>query len=74
MTSPLETRTSHGPGVGRVALWAVLVLCVIAGSMFLVVGLGSSGDTSLGGYMIALPAALVAALCAYGLSRSNRAH
>jgi F0F1-type ATP synthase assembly protein I len=70
MTSPLETRTSGG-GVGRIALWAVLVLCVVAGSMFLVVGLGSSGDTSLGGYMIALPAALVAALCAYGLGRNQ---
>jgi high-affinity Fe2+/Pb2+ permease len=57
---------------GRVALWAVLVLCLVAGAMFFVVGAGSSGDTRLGGFMIAVPAAIVAALCVYGISRMNR--
>ena len=65
--------TSHhiqdhrGAGAGRVALWAVLVIALVVGSMFLVVGLAGDGDTRTGGFMIAVPAAIVAALCAMGL-------
>ena len=70
----ITTHSSSSSTFGRVALWAVLVLCLVAGAMFFVVGAGSSGDTRLGGFMIALPAAIVAGLCVYGLStqRSSR--
>lgn len=67
----MATRTTSRTGVARVALWTVLVVCLVAGSMFLVVGLTNSGDTQTGGFMVALPAALVAGLCAYGISRSR---
>lgn len=54
-------------GLGRVGLWSVLVVALVVGSAFLVVGLGSDGDARLGGFMVAVPCGIVAALCARGL-------
>ncbi len=61
--------TTERRGAGRIALWAVLVLALVVGSMFLVVGLANTGDTRTGGFMVAVPSAIVAALCAMGLRR-----
>jgi F0F1-type ATP synthase assembly protein I len=69
----MQTTTSptSSTGVGRILLWTVLVLSLVAGGMFLAVALTSSGDTQTGGLMVAIPAALVAGLCAFGLSRAR---
>jgi len=68
MTASVEHNRGRSGG-GRVALWAVLVATLVVGSAFLVVALGSSGDTRLGGFMVAVPSAIVAGLCAAGLRR-----
>jgi F0F1-type ATP synthase assembly protein I len=70
MTTTTHTSSS---GVGRVLLWIGLVLSLVVGGMFLAVALTSGGDEQTGGFMIALPAACIAALCAFGLSRSRAA-
>lgn len=66
---PQQSSTSR---VGRVLLWVMLVLCLVVGGMFFAVAVTNSGDTETGGYMIALPAGLIAALCVYGLAHQRR--
>jgi len=71
MTSTTSTSSASSAGVGRVLLWIGLTLSLVVGGMFLAVALTNSGDTETGGWMVAIPAAFVAALCAFGLSRSR---
>lgn len=69
------TTTTHSSSSGavRVLLWLGLVVSLIVGGMFLAVALTNGGDEQTGGYMIAIPAACIAGLCAFGLSRSRSA-
>ena len=62
-------RTNGGRSAGRVALWVVLVLTLVAGLMFLAVAVTSSGDEQTGGLMVALPSLAIAGLCGLGLRR-----
>jgi len=50
-------------------LWTALVVLVVVGGMFFAVGATNSGDTRTGGFMVALPAAALCALCLWALSR-----
>lgn len=67
-----KTTAASTRGTGRILLWIGLVLSLVLGGMFLAVAVTSSGYVQTGGLMIAIPAALIAGLCAFGLSRGSR--
>lgn len=71
MTS--TTSETHATSPGRVLLWIGLVISLVIGGMFLAVALTNGGDEQTGGYMVAIPAAFIAGLCAFGLSRGRTA-
>lgn len=67
-----KTTAASTRGPGRILLWIGLVLSLVLGGMFLAVAVTSSGYAQTGGLMVAIPAALIAGLCAFGLSRGSR--
>ncbi|HVM06992.1 MAG TPA: hypothetical protein VM345_00895 [Acidimicrobiales bacterium] len=65
----METTSQERGRIGTVMLWTALVVLVVVGGMFFAVGATNSGDTRTGGFMVALPAAALCALCLWALSR-----